>query len=430
MRGNFLDVPTDCAQRDERLGWTGDAQIFAPTALFLYDVAGFLTSWLEDLKAEQHADGRVPNVIPEVLHGLQLGKHDHSAAAAAWGDAAVIVPWTIYERTGDRGVLEAQYDSMRAWIDLVERLAGPTRLWSRGFQYGDWLDPTAPPDMPECGQTDPALVATAYFAHSAGLLARAARVLDREDDAARYARLRAEVRTAFQAAYLARGGLLASDSATAYALALRFELLDDLRRQRQAGERLAQLVRENDFRISTGFVGTPLVCDALFDAGAEDVAFGLLMAQECPSWLYPITMGATTIWERWDSLLPDGSVNPGGMTSFNHYAFGAVADWLHRKVAGLAPAAPGYRRIEVRPRVGGGLTHARARHETPYGVAEVTWRLLPAGIEIEATIPPNTGATVKLPDPERAAFEVGSGTHAWLVAHIPERMQSIASART
>src|SRR5262249_55670122 len=227
---------------------------FAPTALFLYDSAGFLASWLADLAAEQHPDGRVPNVVPEVLEGLQLGKHDHSAPAAAWGDAAVIVPWTIYERTGDRGVLGSQYQSMCDWVDLVERLAGPTRLWTEGFQYGDWLDPTAPPDTPERGQTDPSLVATAYFAHSTRLLARAARILGRRDDATRYARLRDEVRTAFQAAYLTPGGRLASDSATAYALALRFELIDDPTSQRQAGERLAQLVRENDFRISTGFV--------------------------------------------------------------------------------------------------------------------------------------------------------------------------------
>jgi alpha-L-rhamnosidase len=238
------------------------------------------------------------------------------------------------------------------------------------------------------------------------------------------------VRTAFQAAYLAPGGLLTSDSATAYALALRFELIDDLTRQRQAGERLAQLVRENDFRISTGFVGTPLICDALFSVGAEDVAFGLLMAQDCPSWLYPITMGATTIWERWDSLLPDGSVNPGEMTSFNHYAFGAVADWLQRSVAGLAPAEPGYRRIEIWPRIGGGLNHARARHETPYGVAEVGWRLLPTGVEIDATVPPNTVATVNLSDPERPPFEVGSGRHRWLVARVPEGAETVASATT
>jgi alpha-L-rhamnosidase len=317
---------------------------------------------------------------------------------------------------------------MCAWVDLVARLAGPTRLWTRGFQYGDWLDPTAPADMPEHGQTDPALVATAYFAHSARLLARAALVLGRGDDAAGYTKLWDEVRLAFQAAYLAPGGLLKNDSATAYALALRFELIEDANRRQLAGERLAQLVHENDFRISTGFVGTPIICDALCAVGAEEAAFRLLMERECPSWLYPLTMGATTIWERWDSLLPDGSVNPGEMTSFNHYAFGAVADWLHRTVAGLAPAEPGYRRIEIRPRIGGGLTFVRAQHETPYGLAEVSWRQLTTTVEVEAVIPPNTVATVTLPDPDQRSFEVGSGIHRWVIARVPEHAQAVSSA--
>jgi alpha-L-rhamnosidase len=432
MRGNFLDVPTDCAQRDERLGWTGDVQIFAPTALFLYDTGGFLRSWLGDLAAEQAADGRVPNVVPEVLDGLLLGSHDHGAPAAAWGDAAVIVPWTIYERTGDRGILEAQYRSMCAWVDLVTRLAGPSRLWDTGFQYGDWLDPSAPPDRPSRGQTDPSLVATAYFAHSALLLARTAEVLGHAQDASRYLRLRAEVSAAFQAAYLDAEGLLSSDSSTAYALALRFELIDAPELRREAGRRLAQLVRENDFRISTGFVGTPVICDALCSVGEIDAAYRLLTEHECPSWLYPLTMGATTIWERWDSLLPDGTVNPGEMTSFNHYAFGAVADWLHRAVAGLAPAEPGYRRLEIRPLVGGSLTHARARHETPYGPAEAGWRLVEDTVEVDAVVPPNTVATVILPERGSEPFEVGSGTHRWVVARAeaadePEAVASSSS---
>jgi alpha-L-rhamnosidase len=427
MRGNFLDVPTDCAQRDERLGWTGDVQVFAPTALFLYDTAGFLSSWLADLAAEQDSDGRVPNVVPEVLDGLLLGKHDHGAPNAGWGDAAVIVPWTIFERTGDRGILETQYHSMRAWIDLVAKLAGPTRVWDRGFQYGDWLDPSAPPDMPERGQTEPALVATAYFARSAELLGRTAKLLGQSADTRHYAGLHAEVTAAFRAAFLQRDGRLTSDSATAYALALRFNLIEEEADRRNAGARLAQLVIENDFRISTGFLGTPLICDALCEVGAEDVAFRLLMEQGCPSWLYPLTMGATTIWERWDSLLPDGSVNPGEMTSFNHYAFGAVADWLHRTIAGLTLIEPGYRRFEIRPRPGGGLTDARASHETPYGHAEVGWRLLPDRVEIEAVVPPNTTAVVTLPGSEHAPFEVGSGTHHWR-APAPARADTIASA--
>jgi alpha-L-rhamnosidase len=414
MRGNFLDLPTDCAQRDERLGWTGDVQIFAPVALFLYDTAGFLTSWLADLAAGQDQDGRVPNVVPEVLDGLLLGSHDHAAPAAAWGDAAVIVPWTIFQFTGDKEVLFRQYASMRGWVDLVERLAGPTRLWTEGFQYGDWLDPTAPPDRPEAGQTDPGLVATAYFARSADLLARVANVLGHEPEAAHYQRLHGEIVDAFRGAFVQDDGRLTSDSATAYSLALIYGLVDEEARE-GAGGRLVELVRKNDFRISTGFVGTPLICDALCSVGAEDVAFRLLMEKKCPSWLYPLTMGATTVWERWDSMLPDGSVNPGEMTSFNHYAFGAVADWLHRSVAGLSPAEPGFRRIEIAPRIGGGLTFARATHETPYGLAEAGWRTAADGVVVDSVVPPNTTATVLLPGAEEA-FDVGPGHHSWTVA--------------
>src|SRR4051794_14022092 len=414
MRGNFLDVPTDCAQRDERLGWTGDVQVFAPTALFLHAAAGFLASWLADLAVEQHADGRVPNVVPEVLDGLLLGSHVHDAPAAAWGNAAVIVPWTIYERTGDRDILATQLESMRRWVDLVTRLAGPDRLWNTGFQYGDWLDPSAPADRPSQGATDPGIVATAYFARSADLLARACTALGLGDDAVRYAHLHEEIRVAFRREYVGADGRLASDSATAYTLALQFELLDEQERA-LAGDRLAQLVSDNDFRIGTGFVGTPLVCDALCSVGAVDAAYRLLLEQGCPSWLYPLTMGATTIWERWDSLLPDGTPNPGDMTSFNHYALGAVADWLHRCVAGLAPAAPGYRRIAIRPLVGEGLTRAHAAHDTPYGRAEVGWELLDDAVEVEAVVPPNTTALVYLPGDDSEPFEVGSGSHRWLV---------------
>ncbi len=428
MRGNFLDVPTDCPQRDERMGWTGDVQIFAPTAMFLYDTAGFLSSWLADLVVEQSPDGQVSNVVPKVMDGLRRGSHNHEVSAAAWGDAAVIVPWTIFQFAGDRGILERQYSSMCAWVDHIDRLAGPTHVWNHGFQYGDWLDPTAPPSSPEHGQTEPALVATAYFAHSADLLAGIAAMLNRASDATRYAHLCREVKAAFLKTYVLPEGRLTSDSATAYALALAFDLVDGDYRE-YAGQRLAEVVRADGFRINTGFVGTPLICDALVTAGAVDDAYRLLLQQECPSWLYPLTMGATTIWERWDSMLPDGSVNPGEMTSFNHYALGAVADWLHRALAGLAAAEPGFRRIEIAPRLGGGLTHARATLETPYGYAESGWRIIDGVIVVRAVVPPNTVATVRLPgitDP----IEVTSGTHEWRIPEITLNERLAAAGAT
>jgi alpha-L-rhamnosidase len=221
------------------------------------------------------------------------------------------------------------------------------------------------------------------------------------------------VREAFAHEYVTPAGLLASDAVTAYVLALQFDLLPEAEQRRHAGGRLAALVRESGYRIGTGFVGTPLICDALCSAGAHDVAFRLLMQRACPSWLYPVTMGATTIWERWDSLLPDGSVNPGEMTSFNHYALGAVADWLHRTVAGLAPGAPGYRQLEIRPLPGGGLTGARARHRTPYGEAEVAWEITAGEIAVTVTVPPNATARVTLPLSDAAPIEVESGMHRW-----------------
>lgn len=417
MRGNFVDVPTDCPQRDERLGWTGDIAVFAPTASFLYDCAGFLTSWLADLAADQRvAGGRVPSVVPDMLPPRDPeALLDWTAPTAGWGDAAIVVPWTLYQRFGDRQVLEDQYESMRSWVDLVAARAGPSRVWRDGFQWGDWLDPAAPADRPDLGRTDPSLVATAHFARSAQLFADIASVLDRAEDGARYRTLAAEVRVAFADEYTKPDDTLTSDSPAAYALALEFALLRDEGQRAAAGRRLAELVEEDGYRIGTGFLGTPLVCDALCSVGEYEAAYRLLMQTECPSWLYPVTMGATTVWERWDSLLPDGTVNADWMTSFNHYAFGAVADWLHRSVAGLAAAEPGYRTLHIRPRPGGGLTHASARHITPYGEAKSAWRIKDGTFHLDITAPPNTRARVTLPG-AHDEITVGPGDHSWAVA--------------
>ncbi|HEU4425531.1 MAG TPA: family 78 glycoside hydrolase catalytic domain, partial [Pilimelia sp.] len=379
-RGNFVDVPTDCPQRDERLGWTGDIQVFSPTASFLFDSAGFLTSWLADLAADQHKDGSVPYVVPDILHGA-------GPAAAAWGDAATLVPWVVHERTGDLDLLARQLPSMRAWVDRMANLAGDDHLWSGGFQFGDWLDPAAPPESPFEARTDPDVIATAHLARSAEVVAQAAWLLGDGETGQRYADLAAGVRAAFASEYATAGGRVLSDSPTAYALALQWALLPTDEQRRRAGRRLADTVRAAGFRISTGFVGTPLIADALTAAGEVEVAYRLLLQTGCPSWLYPVTMGATTVWERWDSMLPDGSINPGEMTSFNHYALGAVADWLHRAVAGLAPGAPGYRELVVRPLPTGALTAAQARHLTPYGEAAVSWRRSAGRFSLRVVVP-------------------------------------------
>lgn len=417
MRGNFVDLPTDCPQRDERLGWTGDIQVFAPSASFLYDCNGFLASWLQDLAAEQQEHGTVPPYVPWIDLGLP------ARPAAAWGDAAVVVPWVLYERFGDADILRCQYGSMRAWVDQISGLTGDGHLWNKGFQFGDWLDPAAPPDDPSAARTDPALIATAYHAHTARLLARAAAVLDRPAESRRYHHLADQVVEAFNAEFVTPAGRLASDAPTAYAVALRFDLLRTVTQRARAARRLARLVRKDGHRIGTGFVGTPLVCDALVDAGLVDEAYLLLLQERCPSWLYPVSMGATTVWERWDSMLPDGTINPGEMTSFNHYALGAVADFLQRVVAGLAPAAPGYRTLLVRPRPGGGLTGAAASLRTPYGEARVRWRRPDEKLVGDISVP--FGCTARVDLSGQTVTEVGSGEHRFETPHRPAALDPV-----
>ena len=404
MRGNFVDIPTDCPQRDERVGWTGDLQIFAPTASYLYDVSGMISSWLKDVAAEQLPDGTIPWYVPVIpAHEMWTPIRP----GAAWGDVATLTPLVLYERFGDSGLLAAQFDSARRWVDLIERLAGADRLWNEGFQLGDWLDPDAPPHDPSDAKTDKYLVATAYFAASARAVGRMAGVLGRDDDARRYLALFEEVRRAFLGAYLLADGRMTSDSQTSYSLAIAFDLVDDAER-RVAGERLAQLVAEGGNRIGTGFVGTPLISDALSSSGQIGAAYDLLLEQSCPSWLYPVTQGATTIWERWDSLMPNGRVNPGTMTSFNHYALGAVADWMHRVVAGLAAAAPGYREIRFAPQPGGGLTRASARHESPLGTVEISWRLEGDELVVNTRVPIGAIAVLELPGQEPVGLGPGA----------------------
>ncbi|MEW1708850.1 glycoside hydrolase family 78 protein [Microbacterium sp. NPDC089190] len=415
MRDNFVDIPTDCPQRDERLGWTGDLQVFAPAASYLYDCSGMLRSWLRDVAVEQLPDGTVPWYVPVIPGGDEWTP---IRPGAAWGDVAVLTPWTLYRQFGDAQILREQYDSARRWVDLVARLAGPDRLWNTGFQLGDWLDPAAPPHDPADATTDRYLVATAYFAWSSRHLAKMAEVLDKVDDARTYARLAAEVKAAFRREYVAASGLLTSDAQTAYALAIEFDLAEGEEEVARWGERLATLVRQGGNRIATGFAGTPLITDALTHSGHLDAAYDLLFERECPSWMYTVLSGGTTTWERWDSLLPDGTVNPGGMTSFNHFALGAVADWIHRTVGGLAPIDPGYRRIAFRPQPGGGLTFARAAHETPYGRASIAWHVDEGELHVDVAVPTGTTGVVALPGGE--TFEVGSGVHTYTVAaHVP-----------
>lgn len=412
LRSNFVDIPTDCPQRDERLAWTGDIQVFTPTAGFLYDVHGFLADWLRTLSSEQARLGGTAPVYAPWIPGGRFWREDQDIAG--WGDAATLTPWALFEDSADAGLLARQYAGAKAWVDKVAAAAGPTRLWDEGLQLGDWLDPSAPPENPLEARTDPHLVATAYFARSAEVLARTAQILGRDQEATEYGALAAEIREAYRGRYLAQGvGGTSSDplhdTQTAHSLAIVFDLLPDAEAEARAGRRLAQLVREGGDTIGTGFAGTPVITEALSRTGQLETAYALLLSRTSPSWLSTIDLGATTIWERWDSMLPDGTVNPGDMTSFNHYALGSVADWLHRVVAGLAPAEPGYRRIRIAPRPGGGLTSAAARHLTPYGTAEVGWELDGEELTVRFTIPAGTTAEVDLPG--RETFTAGPGRH-------------------
>ncbi|QOR72900.1 glycoside hydrolase family 78 protein [Ruania alkalisoli] len=412
LRGNFLDLPTDCPQRDERLGWTGDIAVFAPTAAYLYDTQDFLADWLTDLAAEQHAQhGRVPLVVPDVfLAGPTDPARDPEkdrAVTAIWGDAAVWVPWTLYQAYGNPDILKAQYDSMTAHTRGVARCLSDTGRWDTGFQFGDWLDPDAPADQPGAGKADVGVVATACAYRTFDLMAQIAAILGHSDEP-EFRVLAERALRGFQTHYVTDDGRIHSDCTTVYALAIEFGLLDDQQRH-IAGERLAELVAESGYRISTGFAGTPVITAALSSTGHTETAYRLLLERKCPSWLYPVTMGATTIWERWNSMLPDGTINPGTMTSFNHYALGAVAHWLHTVVAGITPAEPGYSRIRIAPRPGGGLTWAKASLHTPHGEIRTHWHHDGDQLILETTIPEGTTAVVELPG--TATATVGPGCH-------------------
>lgn len=415
LRGNLLSVPTDCPQRDERLGWTGDAQVFAPAAASVFDVDAFFGAWLDDVAIEQRRHGGlVPTVVPDPLGALS------AVAAAGWGDAVATVPTLLAERYGDAEVQRRFAPNMRAWIETCDRLAGDDGLWEAGFQYGDWLDPTA--SRPDKARADPGLVAGAHRVRSARLAAISLRHAGDIEAAVEAEGIAEHAATAFRAAYLTPRGRLMSDAPTAYALVLAFDLAPAELRPALA-ERLAFLLRSGGYRMATGFLGTPFVLDALLQGGQEHAAEQLLFQTMCPSWLYPVTQGATTMWERWDAVLPDGSLHPSGMLSLNHCAFGAVADVLHRRVGGLAPSDAGYRRMRIRPWFPSALTHAEVVHETPYGMARVRWERLGNVVHVTAEIPTGAEADVELSD--RPAFAVGPGTHAWEVSAAPARQHPL-----
>ncbi|BDZ65291.1 alpha-L-rhamnosidase [Agromyces mangrovi Wang et al. 2018] len=415
MRGNFVDIPTDCPQRDERLGWTGDISAFAPTAAFLFDVKDFLTDWLRDLALEQSArDGLVPYIVPDILKYAKVPQPGAGAeeAAAFWSDAAVWVPWALWQAYGDREVLAAAYESMVAHGRRVSTLLSESGVWDSGFQFGDWLDPDAPADRPEAAKADAGVVATACAFRSAVTIRKTAILLGHTHTAVEFALMSERIRDGFQEQYV-HGERIQSDCTTVYALAIVFGLLDADQLE-WAGRRLADLVAASGYHISTGFAGTPFIAEALSSTGHVATAYRLLLQRECPSWLYPVTMGATTIWERWDSMLPDGTINPGEMTSFNHYALGAVADWMHRVIGGIAPLEPGYDCILIAPQIAAGIDWARTSLDTRHGRAAVSWRRIGHEIAFEISLPQGAIGLFRWgSSPDRS---LASGQHAFRVS--------------
>ncbi|MDX2081999.1 MAG: family 78 glycoside hydrolase catalytic domain [Terrimicrobiaceae bacterium] len=413
QRGNFLEVPTDCPQRDERLGWTGDAQVFVRTASFNANVAPIFTKWMQDLRDAQSEEGFYPAVAPNVsIHGKDGGP--------AWADAGVICPWAIYVYFGDRRILERHYDSARRFVDSLHATSQnlirchPEFVEWGGF--GDWL---AKDGGGTEGTTPKELIGTAFFAESARILSRISEVLERPQEAEAYRTLAADVGKAFRQRFVSNDGRVQGGTQTGAVLALRFHLVEESLRPAVAS-RLVADIRSRDLHLSTGFVGTPHLLQALTETGHLDVAYDLLLQKTFPSWLFPVLCGATTIWERWDGWTPDKGFQDAGMNSFNHYAYGAVGNWLYETVAGLNPdeSAPGFRRAVVHPHPGTRLDRARVTYESVHGRWACGWvRDAEGAIQVELEVPPGCSARVLEPvvesGPATAFGEVGAGRYLW-----------------
>lgn len=416
-RGNFVSIPTDCPQRDERLGWTGDINMFSSTANFLFDTSGLLRSWLKDLRLEQNAaNGIVPLVIPNIYDEYSKD------AQAIWGDVAIMLPWSLYQAFGDASALTDQYESMKAWMAAIPRRKNGLWNYIAEWKLADWLDPAAPPEDPGMAATNPTHVSDAFLVHVTDLMAKISAIVGDAEGEKRYATEAKDLHAAYAEEYITPSGLLADNTQTALSLALAFDLFPSAPQRARAAERLEHIIRRNArFHIATGFAGTPYVGDALTSTGKSNIFYRMLLSISCPSWLYPVTVGATTFWERWDSMLPDGSINPGQMTSFNHYALGAVAGWMHGNILGLQIREPGWKSFDVKVLPGGNLKWAEGSHESPHGLIAVRWQIKHgAGEEerfwLEVRVPPNTTAHVHVPGVEGVEV-VGSGLHVWEVEY-------------
>lgn len=417
-KSNFMDIPTDCPQRDERMGWTGDIALFAPTACYNFNMSRFLEKWLRDVKDEQLKSGGIPNTVP--VQGYGFPATMPVMAVDFWGDACVLVPYAEYMARGDKDLLEKMYPTMQKYVKACAFWArfcsvGKRRyIWNTlsTFHFGDWVAP----DVSKMSgwQKRRTWTATASLANTSGMLSQIARILGREEDAKKYAELSEKVKRAYRDVLTDGAGKLKKEFQTGYVLPLYYNIFT-AQTQRAAADNLAALVKKNGYCIGTGFPGTPYILFALADNGHLDDAFAMLTNEKCPSWLYEVKAGGTTIWERWDALKEDGTLNAGqedgtgGMVSFNHYASGAVGDFLYRRIAGIEPIAAGYKTFRIAPRMGGGLTSARGSVQTPYGEIVSDWKIADGTFRISVQVPVGTECTLVMPSGESKTLR--SGVH-------------------
>lgn len=427
LKGNFLDVPTDCPQRDERLGWTGDAQIFCRTSCYLMNTYTFFKKWLHDVEVDQTPEGGVPHVVPNIEEGrtegnwlLKQGPH----SAAAWADVAVINPWTMYLMYGDKEILETQYKSMKGWIDFM-RQHSKDYIWNYKLQFGDWVALDAE-EGSYFGATPNDLTCTAYFAYSTGLFAKMAAILQK-DEASEYEELYHHIVKKFEDTFFDAGGTMTAQTQTAHIVALYFKLVPKDYIQKTV-DRLKELLAKENGHLVTGFVGTPYFCHALSENGSTKEAYDLLLKEDFPSWLYQVKMGATTIWEHWDGLKPDGTMWSAGMNSFNHYAYGAIGEWMYRVMAGIEvdEEEPGFKHSIYAPHIGGELEFVEASYHSIYGENKVKWQIDRNRVMLTVVIPANTTAEIRLIEAKKVqesdgleferrgeylSAEAGSGTY-------------------
>lgn len=400
QRDNFLDIPTDCPQRDERLGWMGDAQIFSWTAAFNRNTALFFTKWMRDVAAESSLEKGVPHVVPDIL-----GQY----SASAWSDAAVIIPWMVYQIYADEGILRENWKCMHEWVDYIQAHCGENGLWQTGFQYGDWLALDKEESADRTGATDKYMIANAYYLYVTDLVKKTAGILGKEEEEQKYGALYARTLEAFRQEYYTPTGRIVSETQTGAVLSLHFDLAREKDRDRIVNTLLTNIENHKN-HLSTGFVGTPYLCHVLSENGAQEMAGGLFMREDYPSWLYAVNMGATTIWERWDSIRPDGSFDVSGMNSLNHYAYGSIGDWMYRKIGGLSQLEPGYKKFLVRPMFVKGIEETGVEFSSVYGKIAVHTSCRQGKIHVHVEVPANTSAVICLPEKEER-IETGSGIY-------------------